>query len=441
LELREVIRLSWSNIRSHKLRNFLAVLSVTIGIAAVIAVVTMTTGLQSSLLNTLTQDFLRADTITVGVEGDRGFFGTSQVFSQRDIDHLKAMPGIKAVDVLGTVRGDTLYFEGQRLLSAVTLVTTNKDFMPVDWGHPVEGLGDVIVGVSVAKAICEKLLRADQGGQADEDQLKTRCEHPGKDEALAKRILGQTLHFKYLSADKKVQETDLTVVGLVKDSQFISGDIAYVSPIYHSDTEKLDGQEVPVYSGLLLKVDKIDNLTAMQQTVKTYFDSYESDARKLLGAESKINVNTFQEIVDEIKKNFGQVTGFLGAIAVVALLVGMIGVMNIMLITVKERTREIGVMKATGATNGGVLRLFLSEAVLICLIGAVLGVLVGMGLSVLFIRLTMALFSGLQEVPFVLVYSWYAIAILTGMVVGVISGVYPAWSAARTNPIEALRYE
>lgn len=440
MEFREMLRLSWSNIRSHKLRNSLAILSVTIGIAAVIAVVSMTTGLQSALLNTLTQDFLRADMITVTVEGNQGLFGTSQVFSQRDVDHLKAIDGIKAVDVIGQVRGDTLYFEGQRLLSATTLVTTNKDFMPVDWGRPVEGPGEVIIGVSVAKAICEKLLRADQGDQIGDEQLKTRCEHPGKDEALAKRILGQSLHFKYLSAEKKVQETDLTVVGLVKDSQFIGGGVAYVSPLYHSDTEKLGGQDVPVFNGLLLKVDKIDNLAAMQQIAKTYFDSFDSDARKLLGQESKIQVNTFQEIVDEIKKSFGQVTGFLAAIAVVALLVGMIGVMNIMLITVKERTREIGVMKATGATNGGVLQLFLSEAVLICLMGAILGVLAGMGLSVLFIKLTMAL-TGLKDIPFVPVYSWYAIAILTGMVVGAISGVYPAWSAARTNPIEALRYE
>jgi putative ABC transport system permease protein len=313
--------------------------------------------------------------------------------------------------------------------------------MPVDWGRPVEGPGEVAIEVAAAKTICEKLLRDDaQGGQVDEEQLKTRCEHPGKDETLAKRILGQILHFKYLSADKQIQETDLTVVGLVKDSQFISGNIVYVSPIYHSDTEKLDGQDVPVYSGLFVKVAKIDSLSAMQQVVKKYFDSYDSDARKLLGPDSKIQVNTFQEIVDEIKKSFGQVTGFLGAIAVVALLVGMIGVMNIMLITVKERTREIGVMKATGATNGGVLRLFLSEAVLICLMGAIFGILGGLGLSALLIKLTIAL-TGLKEIPFVLVYTWYGIAILTGMIVGVLSGVYPAWSVARTNPIEALRYE
>jgi len=115
--------------------------------------------------------------------------------------------------------------------------------------------------------------------------------------------------------------------------------------------------------------------------------------------------------------------------------------MNIMLITVKERTREIGVMKATGATQGGVLRLFLTEAVFICVIGAILGILAGIGLAELFNRFTVALFEMDQPIPLVFVWDWYAIAVITGMIVGILSGLYPAWQAARVNPIEALRYE
>lgn len=438
---RETLRLSWSNIRNHKLRNSLAVLSVTIGIAAVIAVITMTTGLQSALLNTLTRDLLHADTISVTVKGNEGAFGSAQVFSQRDVKHLETLKGVKAVDVIGRVRAASLYFEGHRLLSPVVQVTTDPKFLPLDAGRPIAGPGEIVIGAGIAQSICEQQEQAAQGAKADAAKIKESCKRATQSKLLADRILGQPLRMKYINAQKKIQQSQLQIVGLIKNAQFLPHQTAYVDPSYHSDTEELGGQAIPVYTALLVKVTNISKLASVKQEIEGYFDRFSSDARKLLGTGTEINVHTLANIVDEIKKNFGQVTGFLGAIAVVALLVGMIGVMNVMLITVKERTREIGIMKATGATNGNVLQLFLTEAVLICLIGAFLGVLAGMGLSVLFIKLTMMLFSGLQSIPFVFVPIWYAIAILTGLVVGVVSGVYPAWSAARTNPIEALRYE
>jgi putative ABC transport system permease protein len=175
--------------------------------------------------------------------------------------------------------------------------------------------------------------------------------------------------------------------------------------------------------------------------LKEYFDSYNSDARKLIGDDRKITVNTLKEIVDEIEKSFAQVGGFLGGVAVVALLVGMIGIMNIMLVTVKERTREIGVMKATGATRRGVIQLFLTEAMIICVIGAVIGIAAGIGLSVLFNQLTVSLFQMDEAIPLVFVWPVYIAAVIVGIVVGVLSGLYPAWQAARVDPIEALRYE
>jgi putative ABC transport system permease protein len=221
--------------------------------------------------------------------------------------------------------------------------------------------------------------------------------------------VGQSLKLRFLGADGQLSEDELQIVGIVKDSQFISGTACYVSPDYQGFTETLDGVEVPVYAGIILSVADLNQLGAVKKAVEEYFHN-SSDARKLLGEEKKIEINTLEEIIHEIKKNFLQFTAFLGAIALVALLVGMIGVMNIMLITVKERTREIGVMKATGATRGAVLKLFLTESTIICLLGAGLGVLLGMFLSVWFIKLTVALAQGLREIPFVFVPDWYVIA-------------------------------
>ncbi len=438
----EALKLSWTNIRAHKLRSALAVLSVTIGIAAVIAIVTMTTGLQDALLDTLTKDLLRANMITVNVEGSAGLFGTAQVFSQRDVEQLRKIPGVKTADVIGRVRGDALYFQGRRLLDASTRITTSRELIPLDAGRSVQAKGEIVIGARIAEIICRRLLAEERHISENDEALKEECKSPATKPALVSRIMGQRLKLRFLSADGQLSEDELQIVGIVKDSQFISGTACYVSPDYQGFTETIDGIEVAVYAGVILSVSDLGQLGAVKKAVEEYFHNpHSSDARKLLGEEKKIEINTLEEIINEIKKNFLQFTAFLGAIALVALLVGMIGVMNIMLITVKERTREIGVMKATGATRGAVLKLFLTESVLICLVGAGLGVLLGMFLSVWFVKLTVALAQGLREIPFVFVPDWYLIAVLTGVAVGVLSGLYPAWQAAQVDPIEALRYE
>jgi len=129
----------------------------------------------------------------------------------------------------------------------------------------------------------------------------------------------------------------------------------------------------------------------------------------------------------------GTLTAFLGAVAGISLLVGGIGIMNIMLVSVTERTREIGIRKAVGALQRDILVQFLMESIVLSVVGGLLGVLLGWGISVIAGRLIDL--QTVVDIGTILLATGFAAAI------GLIFGIYPAWRAARLRPIEALRYE
>lgn len=453
MELREATRLSWTNIRSHKLRNFLAILSVTIGIAAVIAVVTMSAGFQEALLDNLTGNVLRANTMTVSVEGSQGPFGSTRVFTSRDVEHVRGMENVEAADVMAPVNGNPIKFQDRIVPNGNVQIVTSDSITPIGHGEFADEPGEIVLGYNAARTVCERLL--DEGQEQSEDggdassagngtpqTIEQRCEELDEDEDLAQRVLDGSVALTYIDAEGNVHRDEtLDVVGIVENSAFLNTSASYVSAHYQGHTETIDDEQLPVYTGVIVSVIDVERVQETADAIQAYFDSFNSDARKLLGESQGITINTFQDIVGEIQNQFSQFTTWIGAVAVIALLVGMIGVMNIMLITVKERTREIGVMKATGATQSGVLRLFLTEAIFICAMGAVFGIAFGIGLAELFNRFTAAILNLDVNVPLVFVWVWYGIAVATGVIVGLVSGLYPAWQAARVNPIEALRYE
>ncbi len=182
----------------------------------------------------------------------------------------------------------------------------------------------------------------------------------------------------------------------------------------------------------------MNNLT-VQVTDKDAIESVSNRMVRLLETrhdtvgENFYTATNFLQALDQVDSVLGLFVNFIAAVAAIALLVGGIGVMNIMLVSVTERTREIGTRKALGATTTTILFQFLMEAVILTLIGGILGLFLG-------ILLANGISSALNIVPTITLGS-VVLVLLFSTAVGIFFGIYPARKAAKLDPIEALRYE
>ena len=201
-----------------------------------------------------------------------------------------------------------------------------------------------------------------------------------------------------------------------------------VSPTQSIDTPRLE--RLSNVDSILVRALSTDEIpAAMDQITRVLRERH----RIAPGEPADFAVRDFTEVVHAVKGTVGLVASLLLCVALISLLVGGIGIMNIMLLTVTERYREIGLRMAVGARSRDILRQFLVEAVVLCLLGGAVGIAAGRGASVL-VRL---LARWPTEPSLIAVLASVSVSIT----VGVIFGYYPAWKASRLDPIEALRFE
>jgi len=404
-----IIRLAFRALRRNKLRSTLTALGIIIGVGAVIAMVSIGNGARAQVeaqIASLGRNIIQVYPGSSSVGGMHGGFGTGVTLTIEDADAIRSeIPGVAAVSP-ESMRGNRFTVGNQNWFTRVQ--GESEDYFDIrEWyaayGELFNG-GDVLNSQKVAvigDTIAEQMF-------VDEDPI------------------GKMI---------KLQRTPFTIKGVLerKGISFTGQDqddtiivpitsMRYLSRGRNFGGTRINNVNVQVFSpGLIDSVkEEIAGLLRQRHRIDP-------------GGEDDFTVRTQDEIASFATQNSRTMTILLACIAGVSLVVGGIGIMNIMLVSVTERTREIGTRIAVGAHGSDILTQFLVEAVMLSVLGGVLGI--GAGVA------TSQLVAHMYEWPVLLSYGWMAVAVGGSATVGIFFGFYPARKAARLDPIEALRFE
>jgi putative ABC transport system permease protein len=411
---KETVAMAFDTLRENKLRSGLTILGIVIGVMTVITISSVVNGLNanvSGLVESLGSNILFIFRFPVFSGKPTTEMLTRKQMTYDDAVAMRALPHVVGVS-------PALRYAQQTNFGAIgsTAIKANGHSME---GTTIEGdtpdLKDVIdLDIAEGRYFTEQDRERSASvvvlGHDTSDELFGTLNPIGQEVSMS----GMTLTVIGVAAKKK------NAFGGGKNPE---DNFAYV-PV--TTFHKLHPEVLDYW--IMLKYDDPKNAALVQDELTELLRR-----RRKVANEAPDNFAVFG--TDSLTRLWNQVTFglfmLLGALSSVALMVGGVGVMNIMLVSVTERTREIGVRKAIGATKRTIMAQFTLEAVTLCAVGGVIGVLFGSGIG-------MAL---KWVLPSVVSIWWVALAFGSACAIGLVFGIYPAWKAASLNPIEALRYE
>ena len=399
MSLAETFQLAVQNILSSKMRTFLTMLGIIIGVCAVIVIVGLGNGMQGYIEDSFAD--MGTDSLTVSIMGR----GSSRSVSEEEMYQLVADNSDTFSRISPTVAMTGSVKIGSSTLSATAVTGVSEDYFSMKGYEITQGRGLQYTDMTGRKKVCvvgQYLNQYYYGGAA----------------------VGQTL---------KVGGTTFTIVGVMamKGTGLEEGGTDDCVFVPYSTAARLSFTgTVNSYTLTVLDTDRIDEAkTTLENALYAIFE--DDDA---------YTVGSMSEMVDEMNSMVNMIICILAGIAAISLVVGGIGIMNIMLVSVTERTREIGIRKALGAREGAILRQFVIEAATTSALGGVLGIILGFGLSAV---ATTVIASVMPDTPITVSPSVAAVLIAFGVSagIGIAFGYLPAKKAAVLNPIDALRYD
>lgn len=405
----EILSVAWEGLLTNKLRTLLTMLGVIIGVGAVIMMLAVSAGAQAIVANQIKGLGTNLIFVTPNfTRGGPGGGGSDTFLTMDDVSAIEAqVPGVTGVsterDASETVRA------GSVNLSGVSIVGTTADYPTVR-----------SVGIASGRFFTSQEVTRG---------TKVAVLGPSLAESLfgSSNPIGQTV---------LVGNAQLTVIG-VTASKGTVGNVDYDSQLYTSLTvvnqRFLPSRLSRIFGSRVSTIFvKVADGTSMDQTI-FQIQVLLAKAHNVSLTELPFNVQTQQDVIQTQTATTAAFRALLAWVAAVSLLVGGIGIMNIMLVSVTERTREIGIRQAIGATPTDVRLQFLTEALLLSLVGGALGALGGVGGA-----WALGRFGSFQTV----IVPWsILLAFVSAAAVGIVFGYFPANSAAKLDPIQALRYE
>ena len=404
------LRLAWRAVRSDSVRSVLTVLSVAISVATVVALVALSASLQVGLAGDIAGDASTVNVWAGPADGpENPGSGRQAVFTDRDVNRIESLESVERVGVRGSAR-----------VGAITI-------------------GNSTVRRQRVVAVQSAYFSSDefQSGRPFEDGARQVVLNPAAVERFESNVsVGDTVKLKRPNGTERA-----TVVGTLEDSNAQDpfdglGEkprvYVPVDPYYDRTVAGENGRSRQAYPVLFVVATDATSADAVSKRTRAYLHE-ESDAVAGLPDGYEFSLRTNEQFLDLLLDLLQTVARFTLAVAGISLAVGGISIANAMFISVIERTREIGTMKAVGAQRRDVLLIFLTESVLLSTLGSVLGILVGVGAGLVG---TVAI-----NLPFVVPWRWIAVALGVGIGVGSLAGLYPAWKAATVDPITALQAE
>lgn len=421
---KRILSMAWQNMKQRRFRTFLTTLGVVIGITAIIGLASLGEGFRVTIEQQMEQGF-ELNVLTVMSGGL--LTGVPSFFTQNDVRNISNFDGVASATSL-IQKSDVKLFNGNKISSPLVMLAVNfSEFWEIyperlafEWGSLPQSVTNntVVIGYNVQHL-------TDNEGFADAGQNISV-------QMTLKRV------------PLRIENFTFTLSGTIAKSGaagFINFDDAIFVPI--ETVEKL----YDVSNSDMIFVRLAD---------PSYSDSVAKKIEDWFGGESGVRVLVPAAFLEQVESILSMLQIFLTAIASIALLVAGLGIMNIMTVSVMERTREIGILKAIGARSRTILTMFLTEATLIGILGGLAGIPLGYGLAQVMGRILFrysaeitprrSIITGttsrpLSEVSPILSPEWIIIAMVFAVGVSLVFGWYPARKAAKLDPVKALKYE